>query len=316
MEKEITRNILVVDDDPGWLDKIKKGLSSRGFTIQTTLWGTEGLEIIKNDKSCEIKAAVLDWYLYIPGKKPEEEQELQGPALCDEIIKLRPELPVFALTIVEDPKEVASTSLRHRFTDFFPKKSLSPDHPDRTQNYDMMTSRIKDAIHGMEELISAMPTGKRWETNRTQYLNLRRSYEWSNIEAQISNKAERLFERYFENQQLPERSLRDNLGVTSDREPDIVNILIGRRVVFAAILQESGAMHRVEEGLGYKLPEDETVEDDMKMYSGAFKVYLAEGLAISYKDFLNEKGILPEERQWLEKFCEKNDIEISFPVIR
>ena len=160
-----------------------------------------------------------------------------------------------------------------------------------------------------------MPTGKKWEIYRTPYLNLRISYEWSRLETQISDRAGRLYEMYYESLPPPKRPLRDNLGVSSAGQPDIANILIGRRVVFAAILTDKGAMHKVEEDLGYKLP-DQEIDDDMKIYSGAFKTYLSEGLAIAYKDFLNGKGILPEERKWLEEFCGSHDIESYFPVIR
>lgn len=313
MGEGISHKILLVEDEQEWIDLVEKELTQRGFSVRSTQYSDKALEFLKQDKGCRLKAAILDWRLEDP--KTGRAQDMQGPILCDEILKLRPELPVFALTIVDDPREVATTSLSHRFTCFFPKRSLSPGCEKMAENYGDMVQSIYEAIQKMEDSISHMPTGKKWEIYRTPYLNLRRSYEWPNFEVHISNKAERFYEMYYESLPPPKRPLRDNLGVSSAGQPDIVNILIGRRVVFAAILGEGGAMHKVEEGLGYKLP-DQMIDDDMKIYSGAFKTYLSEGLAISYRDFLNGKGILPEEWNWLERFCRANDIEFSFPLVR
>ncbi|RLF53185.1 MAG: hypothetical protein DRN28_07200 [Thermoplasmata archaeon] len=252
--------------------------------------------------------------MYVPDREPKEEQELQGSILCDEIVKLRPELPIFALTIETDPERVFVIS-RHGFTGFFSKGKLK-----EPKDFDNMVRIIRNKIREMEEVISEMPKAKGWENCRVPYLRLRRRHDWQNIESRIAERAERIFEEYLETKPPPQRSLGDVLGAETGGRPIIENILTARRVIFAAILTFSGRMHAVEESLGYRFSKDEgEALNPMVPWVGAFKTYLST-LGIRYREFITPKsgepeGILPEERIWLKEFCKKKEIKFKFPIV-
>jgi DNA-binding response OmpR family regulator len=77
--------ILVVEDEPGIVDFVERGLRSHGFEVQSALDGETGLERALNP---EVELIVLD--LMLPG--------LSGSEILERLRVARPALPVIVLT--------------------------------------------------------------------------------------------------------------------------------------------------------------------------------------------------------------------------
>jgi DNA-binding response OmpR family regulator len=77
--------ILVVEDEPGIVDFVERGLRSHGFDVQSALDGETGLERALEP---EVELLVLD--LMLPG--------LSGMEIIDRLQVARPALPVIVLT--------------------------------------------------------------------------------------------------------------------------------------------------------------------------------------------------------------------------
>jgi DNA-binding response OmpR family regulator len=78
-------SILLVEDEPGIVDFLARGLRSEGFTVQTALDGLEGERLALRES---FDMMVLD--LMLPG--------MPGLELLAKLRELRPELPVIVLT--------------------------------------------------------------------------------------------------------------------------------------------------------------------------------------------------------------------------
>ncbi|MFZ0043274.1 MAG: response regulator transcription factor [Solirubrobacteraceae bacterium] len=78
-------NIVVIEDEPGIVDFIDRGLSARGFQVQTALDGRRGLDLALGE---QVELVVLDLMLPL----------LSGREVLAELVKQRPGLPVIVLT--------------------------------------------------------------------------------------------------------------------------------------------------------------------------------------------------------------------------
>ena len=77
--------ILVIEDEPGIVDFLERGLRAQGFTVRSALDGVRGAEIALTD---DIDLLVLD--LMLPGRS--------GLDVLDEVHRVKPLLPVILLT--------------------------------------------------------------------------------------------------------------------------------------------------------------------------------------------------------------------------
>ncbi len=77
--------VLVIEDEPGIVDFLERGLSSHGFTVRAALDGSLGAEMARGE---DIDLVVLD--LMLPG--------LSGLEVLDQIRRAKPMLPVILLT--------------------------------------------------------------------------------------------------------------------------------------------------------------------------------------------------------------------------
>ena len=77
--------LLVVEDEPGIVDFLRRGLRAEGFTVEATLDGVEGERLAL---SGEFDAVVLD--LMLPGRS--------GLEILDSVRRAIPSLPVIVLT--------------------------------------------------------------------------------------------------------------------------------------------------------------------------------------------------------------------------
>jgi DNA-binding response OmpR family regulator len=77
--------ILVVEDEPGIVDFLERGLSAQGFEVGSAVDGERGLQLALDD---EVELVVLD--LMLPG--------LSGMEVLTRLQDVRPALPVIVLT--------------------------------------------------------------------------------------------------------------------------------------------------------------------------------------------------------------------------
>jgi len=81
--------ILVIEDEPGIVDFVQRGLSAQGFEVISAADGETGLQRALHD---DVDLVVLD--MMLPGR--------DGRSVLAELRRRRPELPVIALTALAD----------------------------------------------------------------------------------------------------------------------------------------------------------------------------------------------------------------------
>lgn len=84
--------ILVIEDEPGIVDFLERGLSGYGFTVQSALDGVRGGEMALHE---DVDLVVLD--LMLPGRS--------GLDVLDEVRRARPMLPVILLTALGEVED-------------------------------------------------------------------------------------------------------------------------------------------------------------------------------------------------------------------
>ncbi|MGN6167868.1 MAG: response regulator transcription factor [Solirubrobacteraceae bacterium] len=84
--------ILVIEDEPGIVDFLERGLRGYGFTVRSALDGVRGAEMALNE---DIDLVVLD--LLLPGRS--------GLEVLDEVRGAKPMLPVILLTALGEVEE-------------------------------------------------------------------------------------------------------------------------------------------------------------------------------------------------------------------
>jgi len=115
MVKSTKEKIFVFDDEPGDLRLISNLLSSY-FEISGFGKVADLLESLQQDIKDEHKLAVIDLVI--------EEDPFGGKRLCSEIKKLKPYLPIYAITKSIDPKHIADCLIKAGFNGFIAKKDL------------------------------------------------------------------------------------------------------------------------------------------------------------------------------------------------
>ena len=84
--------ILVIEDEPGIVDFLERGLRGHGFTVRSALDGVRGAEMALNE---DVDLVVLD--LLLPG--------LSGLDVLDEVRRAKPMLPVILLTALGEVED-------------------------------------------------------------------------------------------------------------------------------------------------------------------------------------------------------------------
>jgi PAS domain S-box-containing protein len=129
--------ILVVEDDPRVREVVVKVLRSRGYTVMETFDGVQALDQVRDDKDRRIDLVLTD--LVMP--------KLGGLELADELLLLRPSLPVICMSGYSD--EAASGDL-YRSTDLpFLQKPFTPEQ---------LLQKIRDVFDASRE--NASPSGQ------------------------------------------------------------------------------------------------------------------------------------------------------------
>jgi DNA-binding response OmpR family regulator len=84
--------ILVIEDEPGIVDFLERGLAAQGFTVRSALDGPSGVERALNER---VDLVVLD--LMLPGRS--------GREVLEELHEAEPELPVIVLTALSEVEQ-------------------------------------------------------------------------------------------------------------------------------------------------------------------------------------------------------------------
>jgi DNA-binding response OmpR family regulator len=84
--------ILVIEDEPGIVDFLERGLRGHGFTVRSALDGVRGSEMACNE---DVDLVVLD--LMLPGRS--------GLEVLDDIRRSKPMLPVIVLTALGEVED-------------------------------------------------------------------------------------------------------------------------------------------------------------------------------------------------------------------
>lgn len=103
--------ILVVDDEPGICDILKKTFSPMGFTVLTATSGAAALVIVKKEKP---KIILLDIRML----------GMSGFEVLKEVKKLDPEIKVIMITVLDDEK-TKSEAIRLGADEFITKPFMS-----------------------------------------------------------------------------------------------------------------------------------------------------------------------------------------------
>ncbi len=93
-------SVLILDDDPQWLEKLKAPLEDAGFKCRETQLASEAIDIALNDHL--IKIALIDEILFVPPIPTDENQRIlqdfQGSGVIREIKAKRPDIAFFMVT--------------------------------------------------------------------------------------------------------------------------------------------------------------------------------------------------------------------------
>lgn len=84
--------ILVIEDEPGIVDFLERGLHGHGFTVRSALDGVRGAEMALNE---DVDLVVLD--LMLPGRS--------GLEVLDDVRRTKPMLPVILLTALGEVED-------------------------------------------------------------------------------------------------------------------------------------------------------------------------------------------------------------------
>ncbi|MDC0336387.1 response regulator [Pseudodesulfovibrio sp.] len=99
--------VLLVDDEAGFLDVLKKRLDKRGLQITPAISGTEAIQILRNN---DFDAAILDLKL----------DDMDGIEVLEIFKKMVPEMPVIMLT-GHGSEQAAREGLAHGAFDYLLK---------------------------------------------------------------------------------------------------------------------------------------------------------------------------------------------------
>lgn len=105
--------VLLIDDEQGLLEALEDALTHEGYKVLKATTGEDALMILSNN---HVDLATVDVMLP-PGASLEDKttSHRTGLYLCQQIVKLYPELDLFCLSVVNDPaliKEIQSLGVR------------------------------------------------------------------------------------------------------------------------------------------------------------------------------------------------------------
>jgi hypothetical protein len=296
-----------VEDEPQWGVILNDVLSPYDIEVTTHKNGEELINAVFADQDDECEAVLIDWILY--ESDGQIEQPLQGGDIYEELKRIKPYLPQYVVTHIDELDRITNRILaRYRFRRYFAKKWVEENDDSKILDF---ANDIKAVVAKTKEVLSNLPNHQSWAKYREAYLSLRYSEAWPDTEKDIESEVERLSNAEFSRQSTLNRVLPNLRG----GEIQIRNILLARRVILAELFRVHGRWHHVEEFLGYE-QQDERYDNPYKIHDGAFRTYC--NLLGFRPDELRSsgQGLLIEEKRWLEKFCKSNNLSYGFPVVQ
>ena len=228
--------ILLLDDDPGWLEMVKENLSD-SFEVIPTSSGLEAISILDSDKNNDIHGVVTDWRLYNDFNEQSKWQEVQGYDILDYAAK-NSSRALIALTSLND-------AIVHKIRNELNLNItlITKDFLNFEENADLFKNIIAEKCNEAVARMASMPSATNWfkgdNSLHAQYLSVRSSGDWKAFEENVTNKANEAFIYYqqaFDWDKL--KTLQDfgkkfGLPLAQKGTPLLENILIMRRVWLA-----------------------------------------------------------------------------------
>jgi CheY-like chemotaxis protein len=204
--------VLYIEDEEKDIEKMKKHIDKNKFEIIGEIYGENAIRIINEDRT--IDAVLLDIYLKDPNTGLD--QRLQGDMIAEEIRKIRPEIPIIAVSI--------GHSISAYIDGYYKKEELfQMELFKEFQDYlEMLIKRM------YESLYYPIQYGKVWEKKwGPEYIKFRKDPRFKTMEAKIGEIAKTDYETLREGRlQMTYRKYRG-----TDK---LWDVLIARRVIFAA----------------------------------------------------------------------------------
>lgn len=333
--------IIVVDDDPDFLQSVKENLIDR-FNVYAFNKSIEAWEFLQKDDGLAVRAIICDWRLY-QGKYW---QPIQGYELLEKSGKTAFRA-LFALTMQD---ETLVHHIRNRMSVGF--TLYKKDNLEEPGQWKAFKDLIEQQCSELNEVISAIPRKDSWIKPQRKgrpsyyedYLNNRNSPNWRNFETGISESSNMIWKEYYWkyllndlDEVLQDFGKRFGLPLNS-----IEAILIARRICLAlyfrnnyfsgqnilgehyprvdvyCIFRNKFFNDLVEENRSEKGDE---IEEKGKMLSveeftrskliASATTLLNTDLGLDMEQVASLNGIFPEERNWLIR----NEIKFSLEYL-
>jgi len=274
------RKILYIEDDQIDIKKMIKEIDKNKFEILVEINGDEAIKKIQMDKHKLIKAILLD--IKLIDRETKLFQRLQGDDIAREIKKIRPEMPIIAIS--------RRGKINSSINGYYPKEVLFK----LKSVFKDLEEALWDAIQKVEisEFYPEDGGAKQWQDRwGPEYIEFRNKPDFSSREAKVGNASRQDYDLL--NDGKIRGTYRKYRGTDS-----LTNILIARRVIFAAAfascIEEGGiikdiAWNDVCDFLGLKIDDWEGLKN--LMYA----------CGIKWGGIINRATLLKEEENWLKE---------------
>lgn len=134
--------LLIVEDDAAQRTDVFQRMKNEGFDVVPRASGEEALKILRKDTSGEIELGVFD--LNLPG--------ISGQRLCGEVRKIKPQMVIFALTVVDDPVVSFELGHEHKFDGYF-NKNKQFEYKDKQSFYLSIAQALREKLYERKAVI-------------------------------------------------------------------------------------------------------------------------------------------------------------------
>ncbi len=225
LEKKYT--IVMVEDDPLYMDELKKRLGPY-FNLKPCTTSAKAINTLSRDTSNNILAVVSDWRLYEEGGK--KWQNKQGYDVLAESAK-KGFYSRFALTSLND-KNVHQ--IRNRMSIEF--ELVKKDYLLTDDDWENLILKLNQACEDILEILGSIPDGaKEWIKYRDEYLCKRSTTNWSSYESEITSQANGVIHDFLRLEAKQSLYYLHYIGEFGGLD----NLLVLRRIAFALWFKNS-----------------------------------------------------------------------------
>ncbi len=103
------KTVLLIDDEQGFLEALEDALTAEGYLVLKASTGEQALQILARQ---QVDLATID-VMMPPGSSLEGKTSSQqtGLYLCQQIVRLYPNVDLFCLSVVNDPEMIRAIQL-------------------------------------------------------------------------------------------------------------------------------------------------------------------------------------------------------------